>query len=204
MKRSLWIAGCTIFILNLLVAGCGDESPAGTGGDGVIRYPIVDMETSLGKIVLKLDRDRAPTTVRNFLQYVEDGFYDGLIFHRVVPGLIIKGGEFDENFEPRETRDPIVSEADNGLSNLRGTISMARKIEIDSATSQFFINVEDNPRLDHMDGGIYFPFGYCVFGKIIEGMEVIDAMCEVETTKVGGYWDVPVEPVFIIRAYRKR
>ena len=201
MNRSVWIAGCSLIILALFVSGCGDESPSGTGGDGIIRYPVVVMETSLGDIVFMLYRDRAPTTVRNFLEYVENGFYDGLIFHRVIPRFLIQGGGYDEDFISRPTRNPIPNEADNGLSNLRGTISMCRTIDIDSATSQFFINMVDNTVLDHIDDTL---FGYCVFGRVIEGMSVVDAICEVETTTIGDYHDVPVEPVFINHAFRRK
>ena len=201
MNRSVWIVGFSILVLALFVSGCGDESPCGTGGDGVIRYPVVVMETSLGDIVIELCRDESPVTVRNFLEYVEDGFYDGLIFHRVIPGFLIQGGGYDEDLISVPTRNPIPNEADNGLSNLRGTISMCRTIDIDSATSQFFINTVDNTCLDYIDDTW---FGYCVFGRVIEGMSVVDAICEVETGVVGDYHDVPVEPVFINHAFRRK
>jgi len=161
------------------------------------------METSLGELVIELYRDRSPMTVMNFLQYIHDGFYDGLILHRVIPGFLIQGGGYDENLELSEPGKAILNEADNGLSNLRGTISMARTQVIDSARSQFFINVVDNTGLDHRDD-TDMGFGYCVFGRVIEGMEVLDAITEVETGTSGNFQYVPVEPVFIVRAYRKR
>ena len=200
MNRSVWITGYSLLILALSATGCGDESPSGTGGDGIIRYPVVVMETSLGDVVIELYRDRSPVTVRNFLEYVEDGFYDGLTFHRAIRVWIIQGGGFDENFESRPTRDPILNEADNGLSNIRGTISMARTYVVDSATSQFFINIVNNPGLDYIDRTRY---GYCVFGRVIEGMHVVDAISRVETTTIGDYHDVPVETVFINHMFRK-
>lgn len=202
MNRSIWIAGISIFVLTLLVSGCGDDALVGSGGAGVIRYPVVVMETSMGEVVIELFRDQSPLTVGNFLEYVEDGFYDGLIFHRAIPGFMIQGGGYDEYMELKLARDPIPNEADNGLSNLRGTISMARLMDINSATSQFFINTGDNTSLDHRDDS-YFGFGYCVFGRVIEGMEVVDAISEVETEEIGTSLYIPVEPVFIDHMFRR-
>ena len=203
MNRSILVFVLVALILAMFVSGCGDDALVGSGGDGVIRYPVVVMETSMGEVVIELFRDHSPVTIGNFLEYVEDGFYDGLIFHRAIPGFMIQGGGYDEHMEMKPVRDPIPNEADNGLSNLRGTISMARTMDIDSATSQFFVNVKDNSNLDHRDD-IYFGFGYCVFGRVIEGMEVVDAISEVETTEIGTSLYIPVEPVFIIRAFRKK
>ncbi len=202
MNRKEFSGLFLLLILFLSVPGCDDEGPTGTGGV-FYRYPTVVMETSLGDIVVEFYRRGAPETVRNFLQYVDDGFYDGLIFHRVIPGFIIQGGGYDEDLEPRETRGAILNEAGNGLSNIRGTISMARYTEIHSARSQFFINMVDNTALDHRDD-TEMGYGYCVFGSVIEGMSVVDAITEVETGVAGDFYDVPVEPVFIIRAYRVR
>ncbi len=203
MNRSMLIFVCVLVFLLFLVPGCGDDPVNGTGDADGLNRPVVVMETTYGEIVIVLFRDMAPMTVMNFLEYVDDGFYEGLIFHRVIPGFIIQGGGFDENLEPRETRDPIRNEADNGLSNIRGTISMARTYVIHSATSQFFFNTVDNTALDHRDD-TQMGFGYCVFGAIIEGMVVLDAIAEVETGADGDFRDVPVEPVFIIRIYRVR
>lgn len=202
MNRSVLFTGCTLLILILSVSGCDDEGPTGTGGD-FYRYPTVVMETTLGDITIELHIFRAPETVRNFLRYVDDGFYEGLILHRVIPGFIIQGGGLDEDLEPKEPREPIRNEAGNGLSNIRGTISMARYYEPHSATSQFFFNLVNNTVLDHRDN-TDMGFGYCVFGSVIEGMDVIDAITEVETGEAGGFHDVPVEPVFIIRIYKVR
>jgi cyclophilin family peptidyl-prolyl cis-trans isomerase len=200
MNRSLFIISC-ISIVSLSLPGCGGDDPSGTG-DGTFNRPVVVMETTMGDIVVELYRDRAPMTVMNFLQYVEEEFYDGLIFHRAISGFIIQGGEYDESMKPRNTRSPILNEADNGLSNLRGTISMARTIEINSARSQFFINTVDNTALDHRDD-TQAGYGYCVFGRVIEGMDVVDAISDVETTVIGMFHDVPAVPVVITRANRR-
>lgn len=154
------------------------------------------LDTSKGMIELELDADRAPVTVANFIAYVESGFYDGLTFHRVIPGFMIQGGGLDANMQPRKTRDPVVNESDNGLSNTRGSLAMARTADPDSATSQFFINTADNLRLDGLPGRP----GYTVFGHVIAGMEVVDRISAVETTTRYSYRDVPANPVVIHRA----
>ena len=159
-------------------------------------YPVVEMQTSLGAIRLELYPDKAPITVDNFLDYVRDGFYDGTIFHRVVPGFVIQGGGFTADMTEKDTRAPIENEAHNGLLNSRGTICMARTPDPHSATSQFFINTVDNAALDFRDR-TQRGFGYAVFGKVVEGLEVIDAIEKVDTTFVDGYDDVPREPVII-------
>lgn len=156
----------------------------------------VTLHTSKGAIHLELDRGRAPETVENFLRYAEEGHYDGTIFHRVIPGFMIQGGGFTTEMEQKPTHDPIPNEADNGLGNLRGTVAMARTSRPHSATSQFFINVEDNTQLDHR-GKTARGWGYAVFGEVVEGMEVVDAIAGVETTSRGGHRNVPVEPVVI-------
>jgi peptidyl-prolyl cis-trans isomerase A (cyclophilin A) len=162
--------------------------------------PRVVMETSMGTMVLELYPDKAPITVKNFLDYVDAGFYDGTIFHRVIPGFVLQGGGFDAKMEKKENRAPIKNEADNGLRNLRATLSMARTQQINSATSQFFINLKNNSSLDHGDRG----FGYAVFAKVVKGISVIDKMAGVKTTTKGHYQNVPVEPVFIISAKREK
>ena len=158
--------------------------------------PQVLMETSMGPIKIELFKDKAPISVRNFLSYVKDGYYDGLIFHRVIKTFMVQGGGMDENMQPKKTKFAIKNEANNGLSNKRGTLTMARTSVVDSATSQFFINVVDNSFLDYK-GKSPDLFGYAVFGQVIEGMEVVDAIKEVKTGSKGGHSDVPLESVFI-------
>jgi len=157
----------------------------------------VKLTTSLGEIVIELDEENAPVTTANFKQYVEDGFYDGLIFHRVIPGFMVQGGGFMPDMMQKATREPIENEANNGLQNDRGTIAMARTNDPHSASAQFFINVKDNHFLDYPghDG-----WGYAVFGKVVEGMETVDKIEKVETGTVAGHQDVPVEPVVIEKA----
>ncbi|MDF1614877.1 peptidylprolyl isomerase [Desulfurivibrio dismutans] len=164
--------------------------------------PRVTMETTAGNLTIELFTPEAPITTANFLQYVQDGFYDGLIFHRVIPGFVIQGGGFAPDMEQRPTREAIKNEADNGLKNLRGTLSMARTGVVDSATSQFFINLSDNANLDHR-GTSPNAYGYAVFGKIIEGMDVVDQIAAQPTTSKGFFQDVPVKEVKIIKAYSR-
>jgi len=162
--------------------------------------PRVRLETNKGVIVVELDPVRAPLTTANFLAYVNAGFYDGTVFHRVIPGFMIQGGGYTADLEPKETRPPIRNEATNMVSNRRGTIAMARRQDVDSATSQFFINLVDNSPLDHRDNSPR-GFGYCVFGNVVEGMDVVDAIAAVETGP-GGHFpkDVPREAVTIVKA----
>ena len=155
---------------------------------------IVKLDTSMGNIVIELNEQAAPVTVKNFLGYVEAGFYDGTIFHRVIPGFMIQGGGFTKQMAEKDTRAPIINEAKNGLSNEKGTIAMARTSDPDSATAQFFINHRDNDFLNYIDES---KAGYAVFGKVTEGMDVVDAIASVETTTRNGMDDVPVEPVII-------
>ena len=149
--------------------------------------------TSHGTIKIELDPDLAPLTAENVLKYVDEGFYAGTIFHRVIPGFMIQGGGFDPQMKEKATNPPITNEADNGLKNLRGTLSMARTQVKDSATSQFFINLQDNDFLDHGSRD----FGYAVFAKVVEGMDVVDKIAGVATGNQGPHGDVPVEPVTI-------
>ena len=157
------------------------------------------LETTLGNITLELFENDAPETTANFKQYVEDGFYDGTIFHRVIDGFMIQGGGFEPGMDQKETRAPIQNEASNGLANNRGTIAMARTMDPHSATSQFFINVSNNDflnfRSETSDG-----FGYCVFGRVFDGLDTVDAIKAVETTRRAGHSDVPTEDVVITKA----
>jgi len=160
------------------------------------KNPQVVMETSMGTVKIELFKDKAPISARNFLSYVKDAYYDGTIFHRVIKNFMIQGGGLDENMQPKKTKFAIKNEATNGLKNVRGTLAMARTSVVDSATSQFFINVVDNAFLDH-SGKTPDRFGYAVFGQVLEGMDVVDAIREVKTGNKAGHQDVPVEPVFI-------
>jgi peptidyl-prolyl cis-trans isomerase B (cyclophilin B) len=160
---------------------------------------MIKMETSMGDIVIELDFDKAPKSAANFQQYVEDGFYDGLIFHRVINGFMVQGGGMDENMKEKETRAPIENEADNGLKNQCYTLAMARTMDPHSASSQFFINVKDNGFLNHT-GKNPQGWGYAVFGKVVEGTDVVDKIKGVTTGRNGYHDDVPVEPVFITKA----
>jgi len=161
--------------------------------------PAVTFSTNLGAFVIELYPDKAPVTVENFLAYVDSGFFDNTIFHRVVPEFVIQGGGFDPDMKQKATRPPIKNEADNGLKNKRGTLSMARTQEINSATSQFFINLKDNDFLDHGKRD----FGYAVFARVIAGMEVIDKITAVRTGNSRQFRNVPVTPVVIQSARRK-
>ena len=159
--------------------------------------PTVLISTSLGDITVELYNDRAPVSVQNFLQYVKDGFYPGTIFHRVISGFMIQGGGFTADMVEKPTRPPIRNEATNGLTNVRGTLAMARTEALRSATAQFFINVADNRvKLDH-HGFSPEDFGYAVFGRVLSGLEVCDRIAAVKTRSTGPHEDVPVEPVVI-------
>jgi peptidyl-prolyl cis-trans isomerase A (cyclophilin A) len=159
---------------------------------------MIKFETTLGNFTVEFFEKEAPISVANFLKYVDDGFFDGTIFHRIVPGFVIQGGGFTEDMSQKKTKAAIKNEADNGLKNERGTLSMARTNDVNSATSQFFVNLKDNDFLDHTRGN----FGYAVFAKVAEGMDVIDKIAAVETERKRGFDDVPVEPV-IMTAVRR-
>jgi len=161
--------------------------------------PQVVIETNYGNITLRLYRDKAPVTVENFLAYVEDGFYDGTIFHRVIPNFMIQGGGLTPDMQEKPTRPPIVNESRNRLHNIRGTIAMARTGDPDSASAQFFINQRSNLRLDWQPGAP----GYTVFGEVIDGLQVVDFIATSPTQQVGPHADVPVEPV-LIRSIRRK
>ncbi len=158
--------------------------------------PVVLMTTSLGNVRIELNADKAPLTSQNFLDYVNEGFYDGLIFHRVIPGFMIQGGGFDGQMKQKGTKAPIKNEATNGLKNQVGTIAMARTNVVDSATAQFFINVKDNDFLNHRSTSAD-AFGYAVFGRVVEGMDVVQKIEKVKTGNRGFHQDVPLEPVVI-------
>ena len=165
--------------------------------------PRVALRTSLGDIIIELEPEKAPKSVENFLQYVEDGHYNGTIFHRVIDGFMAQGGGFTADLQLKPTRAPIENEANNGLSNLRGTVAMARTNEPHWALSQFFINVVDNPRLDFVSEQNPFTWGYAVFGTVVEGMDVVDRMRAAPTGPQGPFAkDVPTQPIVIERAER--
>ncbi|WP_422926863.1 peptidylprolyl isomerase [Singulisphaera sp. PoT] len=159
--------------------------------------PQVVLDTTKGPITIELDKARAPITVENFLKYVDSGFYDNTVFHRVIPGFMIQGGGMTDKLEEKPTKPPIKNESGNGLSNNRGTIAMARTNNPDSATSQFFINHNNNPDLDTYGGG------YAVFGKVVSGMETVDAIAKVQTGNQSIHQNVPLKPIYIKSAKRK-
>jgi peptidyl-prolyl cis-trans isomerase A (cyclophilin A) len=159
---------------------------------------MIRFETTLGDFTVELFEKDAPLSVANFLRYIDDGFFDGTIFHRIVPGFVIQGGGFTEDMTQKKTHPPVKNEADNGRKNARGSLSMARTNDIHSATSQFFVNLKDNDFLDHSRGN----FGYAVFAQVTEGMDVIDKIAAVDTARRRGFDDVPVEPV-IMKSVRR-
>jgi len=159
---------------------------------------MVVFSTTLGDIKIELLPEQAPVSVENFLKYVDEGFFEGTIFHRVIPGFMIQGGGFTADMEQKQTHEPIKNEADNGVLNSRGTLSMARTQVVDSATTQFFINVADNAFLDHGERD----FGYAVFARVVEGMDVVDKIVAVQTADHGGHQNVPVEPVVVTAVKR--
>uniref|UniRef100_UPI00389A0DF1 peptidylprolyl isomerase n=1 Tax=Pseudohaliea rubra TaxID=475795 RepID=UPI00389A0DF1 len=176
-------------VLLALPAGAGNSQP----------NPQVVIETTQGDITVRLFRDKAPATVENFLQYVDDGFYDGTIFHRVIPNFMIQGGGFLPDMTEKPTGAPVLNESRNRLHNIRGTLAMARTSDPDSATAQFFINQRTNLKLDWMPGQP----GYTVFGEVTDGMSVVDFIATAPVQQVDGHGDVPVEPIIIERIRRK-
>jgi peptidyl-prolyl cis-trans isomerase A (cyclophilin A) len=203
-KRFLVLAGLALPTLGL----AQDAAPATTTPVAVppavaapAAGPRVALHTNLGDIVLELDPAKAPVSVENFLQYVRDGHYNGTIFHRVIDNFMAQGGGFTADLQQKPTRAPIKNEANNGLSNLRGTVAMARTSDPHSAAAQFFINVVDNPRLDFVSEQNGFTWGYTVFGKVVEGMETVDKIRAVETGPQGPFArDVPKTAVVIENA----
>jgi cyclophilin family peptidyl-prolyl cis-trans isomerase len=179
MKR--FVASLTLILFSALTA--------------VAANPVVLIDTSVGPIKIELFETKAPTTVKNFLQYVEDKHYDGTIFHRVIPGFMMQGGGMEPGLKEKKTRAPIKNESDNNLSNKRGTIAMARLSAPDSASAQFFINVVDNFRLDKAQAPD--KVGYCVFGQVVEGMDVVDKISKVKTGAKSVHENVPLEDIVI-------
>lgn len=165
----------------------------------VLQSNIVVVQTSSGTIEIELFSEEAPKSAANFLKYADDKFYDGLTFHRVIPNFMIQAGGHDAKMDEKKGRDPIVNESTNGLSNVRGTVAMARTNRPDSATSQFFINLKDNAQLDFTETDP----GYCVFGKVTKGMDIVDRIAWVTTGKVGAWNDVPIDPVIFKSVRRK-
>jgi len=159
---------------------------------------MIRFETTLGDFTVELFEKEAPETVVNFLSYIDSGFFDGTIFHRIVPGFVIQGGGFTEDMSQKRTQPPIKNEANNGLKNLRGSLSMARTNDINSATSQFFVNLKDNDFLDHKPGN----FGYAVFARVTQGMDVVDKIAAVATGRRRGFEDVPTEAVVMKHVHR--
>ena len=178
-----------LMLLGLCLAGSAIAAEAA-------KNPTLVLETNLGKIKIELFQKEAPISVKNFLDYAKSGFYDGTIFHRVIPGFMIQGGGFTADLTEKSTKPPIKNEATNGLKNDRGTLAMARTNVVDSASSQFFVNVANNDFLNHREGGPE-AFGYAVFGKVISGMDVVDKIAATQTGMQKGFSDVPVKPVII-------
>jgi cyclophilin family peptidyl-prolyl cis-trans isomerase len=186
MRQMRVILGAAV-LLGLGAAAVG----AATGGN-----PVVAMKTSMGTIKIELDQGKAPVSTANFLAYVNDKFYDGTVFHRVIPAFMIQGGGFDKDMNQKKPKAPIKNEAGNGLKNVTGTVAMARTSDPNSATSQFFINTKDNAFLDHRDESVQ-GYGYAVFGKVIDGMDVVKKIEAVQTTTKMPHQNVPVTPVVI-------
>ncbi len=193
------ILSVPLLVLALAVPNAANAAGAAgaTGASQPQAHPHVTFETTMGKVVLELYPDKAPKTVANFLAYVKAHHYDGTIFHRVIPNFMVQGGGFTPDMQEKPTKAPVKNESNNGLSNERGTISMARTQDPDSATAQFFISVKDNKAsLDYRGPGT----GYAVFGKVVEGMDVVDQIVSVPTTTKGPSENVPVTPIKIVKA----
>lgn len=189
---------CLLLISLSLALLVQAETPAAPESNAKTQ-PQVDIRTSMGTITITLLPEKAPITVANFLEYVDAGFYDNTVFHRVVPNFVIQGGGFTSNMRPRKTRSPIVNESNNGLANRRGTLSMARTSQPDSATSQFFINLENNPSLN----ASFNKAGYAVFAKVTEGLPIIDMISRVATGRIKQYQNAPLDPIIILSMRRK-
>ena len=185
MRQMRIVLGTVALLLTVATVGAKE------GGN-----PVVLMKTSLGDVKIELDKAKAPVTVDNFVVYVNEKFYDGTIFHRVIPQFMIQGGGFDKDMNQKKTKAPIKNEAGNGLKNVTGTIAMARTSDPNSATAQFFINTKDNAFLDHKNDSAQ-GYGYAVFGKVVDGMDVVKKIEQVQTTTRPPYENVPVTPVVI-------
>ena len=196
-KRNLVIALIVLILMGSTILSAMDMFGGGEPPEETLVIAVI--ETNKGVIEIELDEEASSRTVRNFIRYVEDGSFDGTIFHRVMSGFMIQGGGFTPDGAQKDTRDPIPLESDNGLKNLRGTIAMARTSEPNSATNQFFINLVDNSFLNYGAGQP----GYAVFGRVVSGMDVVDDIGSVSTETRGPYSDWPVEDVIIERAYMK-
>ena len=209
--NQLLIAFVSFFVL---LGGCNAQESAQTSkaaltsdskmtetktGAKMSAKPVVKLETTKGTITVELDAEKAPKTVENFIKYVEDGFYDGIIFHRVIPGFMIQTGGMLPDMSEKPNREAIKNEANNGLKNDRGTLAMARTPNPHSASSQFFINLKDNDFLNFTSES-QAGWGYAVFGKVIDGMDVVDEIAKVKTGNQAGHQDVPLEPVTITKA----
>ncbi|RUL66307.1 peptidylprolyl isomerase [Dyella dinghuensis] len=187
-----------LFLLATPLAFAQTSAPAANAATPAAANPTVVLHTSQGDITLELFADKAPKSVANFLRYVHEGFYAGTVFHRVIPGYLIQGGLYTKDLQPRRTHSPVASEADNGLSNLRGTIAVARGGDPNSGTAQFFINLVDDRRLDYAGNQSGLTWGYAVFGKVIKGMDVVDKIAALPTHAQGPFSaDVPNPPVVI-------
>lgn len=187
-----------LFLLATPLAFAQTAAPAANAATPAAANPTVVLHTSQGDITLELFADKAPKSVANFLRYVHEGFYAGTVFHRVIPGYLIQGGLYTKDLQPRRTHSPVASEADNGLSNLRGTIAVARGGDPNSGTAQFFINLVDDRRLDYAGNQSGLTWGYAVFGKVIKGMDVVDKIAALPTHAQGPFSaDVPNPPVVI-------
>ena len=194
--RHQWLPIVIVAVVAFLAVQCGQSSEGKTEMAEAPAAPVVVMETSEGTVTIELWPEKAPITVKNFLTYVDEKSYDGTIFHRVIPNFMIQGGGFTPEMKQKPTHAPIKNEAKADVQNKRGTLAMARTGVVDSATAQFFINVVDNDFLNHRDETPR-GFGYCVFGKVTEGLDVVDKIRKVKTTTRGPYENVPVEPVLI-------
>jgi len=192
MIRRIWFC-LALVVVAAVICGCKKETTV-IEPEASKEVKMVKLETSMGDVIIELNEDAAPVTAANFLRYVQERFYDGTIFHRVIQGFMIQGGGLLADMQPKQTHPSIVNEAGNGLKNVRGSIAMARTNNPNSATSQFFINHTDNTPLDHVADRNP---GYAVFGSVIEGMDVVDKIAAVKTTQRAGYKDVPVEPIVI-------
>jgi cyclophilin family peptidyl-prolyl cis-trans isomerase len=194
MKRYMVGLAAATALLALTTGLAGAQNKKGN--------PVVVLQTSKGNIEVELNEAKAPVSVKNFLDYVDNHFYDGLIFHRVIDNFMIQGGGFTVDMSQKEGKAPIENEAGNGLTNDKYTIAMARTSVVNSATAQFFINTKDNTFLNHKDNTPQ-GFGYAVFGKVVKGMDVVDAIGKTKTGTKNGFNDVPLESISIVKAYRK-